>query len=449
MTLLAGKKGNRADTPKSETVVSVSGLSKQYRLAGGFRDRLRWPGRSKTRKDSNGIWALRDVSFSLKRGESLGIIGKNGSGKSTLLQIVAGISAPTLGSVSLNGTVGALLELGTGFYPEFTGRENVFLAGAVLGFSRRQILSRLEEIRDFSEIGDFFDQPVRTYSNGMFLRLAFAVQACLRPDIFLVDEVLSVGDIFFQQKCNKRMEELMEQGMSLILVSHDHLAIQKYGNKTLLLNDGVPVFLGSPAEAIGLYHSMHRPPERRTKECAGPARFDGFDCVSDEGRVKLRELVIRGEAGQGPDQGFQTGELITLEYAFEIVRDMEVPVAALQIVNRLNITVHGKSSLHTNAEVPARVAAGSVVRVRQTLQLSCEPGEYLLGLGLAETSAETHRNAADLETSLLDNLVHYLLMVRIQRPLMIKPRSTGVKRPFYGVANLPGTCAIEVLEPDS
>lgn len=447
-----------------EPLVSVSGLSKKYRLFHGSQERLRHAlqrtlPRSGGDRAGEEFWALRDISFSLGRGEVLGVLGKNGAGKSTLLQVLAGISAPSEGSVSVSGTAGALLELGAGFYPEFTGRENVFLAGAVLGFSRKQIQARLEEIRDFAEIGEFFDQPVRTYSNGMFLRLAFAVQAGLRPDVFLVDEVLSVGDIFFQQKCHLRMEELLRDGMSLVLVSHDVCAIQKYSTRALLLDRGRPVFLGSPAEAVGLYHKLDQPARSAAPPPAGPgpraeepplpepAKDRGASMVSDEGKARLIDFSITGERGQGPEAGFCTGETLRFDYAFEVLKELETPVAGIQILNRLNINIHGKSSLHTGAPVPEKVAAGSVIRVRQEIRMDLESGEYILGLLLGEMPRDVFHAAAKLDTEVLESRVLYVIIARAGAPLVLLPAPRGLKRPFYGMADLPGACAVEIQEP--
>ena len=166
------------------------------------------------------FWALRDVSFSINRGETVGIIGRNGAGKSTLLQMICGTLTPTVGDIEVNGRVAALLELGAGFNPEFSGRDNVYLNGSVLGLSKSEIDKKFQEILDFADIGDFIDQPVKTYSSGMYVRLAFAVQACIDPEILIVDEALAVGDIGFQYKCFKRMEMLKQKGTTIIMVTH-------------------------------------------------------------------------------------------------------------------------------------------------------------------------------------------------------------------------------------
>ena len=204
-----------------------------------------------------GFQALADISFEVRPGEVLGVIGENGSGKTTLLQIVAGILSPTEGRISTRGRKAALLELGSGFDPEFTGRENVQINGAILGLSDREILGRMDEILEFADIGDFADRPVKTYSAGMSLRLAFAVQACLSPDVLLVDEVLSVGDVFFQLKCHRRIEKLVSRGAALILVSHNMAQVEKYCGRVLVLDRGRCDFLGDPNVAVHRYLSRH------------------------------------------------------------------------------------------------------------------------------------------------------------------------------------------------
>jgi lipopolysaccharide transport system ATP-binding protein len=205
----------------------------------------------------------------VRRGESVGIIGRNGSGKSTLLQIIAGTLTPTHGRVEVSGRVGALLELGSGFNPEFTGRENLFLNGIILGATPEQMRAKTAEIEDFAEIGEFIDQPVKTYSSGMLLRLAFAVQISLVPDILIVDEALSVGDVFFAQKCTRRMKELQARGTTLLFVSHDMALIRDLCERAIYLRQGSVSFQGAKDTAIALYFQSGSP-RRPSRELLGP-----------------------------------------------------------------------------------------------------------------------------------------------------------------------------------
>ncbi len=207
-------------------------------------------GRWESSRFSREFWALRNLSFEVKKGDSLGIIGRNGSGKSTLLQIIAGTLTPTTGTVRVNGRVAALLELGSGFNPEFSGRENVILNGMILGLTQREILDRFDDIAAFADIGEFLEQPVKTYSSGMMLRLAFAVQTQIKPDILIVDEALSVGDALFQKRCFQQMESLRNNGCTLLFVSHDQESIRTLTSHALLLRDGVSRAYGLSSEVL-------------------------------------------------------------------------------------------------------------------------------------------------------------------------------------------------------
>jgi ABC-type polysaccharide/polyol phosphate transport system ATPase subunit len=243
---------------QSELAIRVRDASKMYRIYDRPRDRLKqmlWRGR---RVYGREFWALRGVSFEVQRGEAVGIIGRNGSGKSTLLQIIAGTLAPTEGEVEVSGRVAALLELGSGFNPEFTGRENVFLNGAILGIGRDDINDRFDEIAAFADIGEFIDQPVKIYSSGMMLRLAFAVQAHLQPDVLIVDEALSVGDLYFQHKCMRRIKQLVDQGTTLLFVSHDTATVKRFCRRGLWLEAGQAHYYGEAGVAAEKYLAFTR-----------------------------------------------------------------------------------------------------------------------------------------------------------------------------------------------
>jgi len=243
-----------------EYAISVESLSKCYevyptpkdRLKQFFIPRIQEVFRIPRTQYFNEFWALQNVSFNIKKGETVGIIGRNGSGKSTLLQIICGTLNPTSGSVITRGRVAALLELGSGFNPEFTGRENVYLNGAILGLSKEEIDEKFEEIVKFSEIGEFLDQPIKTYSSGMVVRLAFAVQAHVQPDVLIVDEALAVGDIFFQQKCTRFMRDNLSE-CTKFLVTHDMQAIYNFCSRVILLESGRITYIGDVKEGIETY----------------------------------------------------------------------------------------------------------------------------------------------------------------------------------------------------
>lgn len=239
-----------------EVAVSLKGVSKCYKRYAHPADRLKeilLPHKNRAEE----FWALRDIDLEIYRGETLGIIGENGSGKSTMLQIIAGTLTPTAGQVNVHGRISALLELGSGFNPEFTGRQNVFFNGRVLGLTQAEVEQKFSQIEAFADIGDFIDQPVKTYSSGMFVRLAFAVAIHVDPEILIVDEALAVGDIFFQQKCFKALETIRDRGASIIFVSHDPQTLVKLCDRAVILQHGHLKYAGSPADMVAKYTEIH------------------------------------------------------------------------------------------------------------------------------------------------------------------------------------------------
>lgn len=243
----------RLRSPNPWPAIRTRGVSKSYHIYNNPRDRLKQILFGKWKTYYREFWALENIDLEIQRGEAVGIIGRNGSGKSTLLQLICGTLAPTRGEVNVNGRISALLELGSGFNMEFTGRENVFINAAILGLSRPQILERFDAIAAFADIGEFLDRPVKTYSTGMLVRLAFAVQVGIDPDILIVDEALSVGDIFFQQKCMRRMRQLREKGVTILFVSHDLAMVRDFCDNALYLANGKSAFYGPSHLAIQQY----------------------------------------------------------------------------------------------------------------------------------------------------------------------------------------------------
>ena len=240
----------------SETAILVDHVSKMYKLYDKPMDRLKESLGLSHKKKYKEHFALNDVSFQVHRGETVGIIGTNGSGKSTILKIITGVLNPTGGTVQVNGRISALLELGAGFNQEYSGIENVYLNGTMIGFSREEIDAKLDEILRFADIGDFVYQPVKTYSSGMFVRLAFAIAINIDPEILIVDEALSVGDVFFQAKCYRKFEEFKEMGKTILFVSHDLSSIGKYCDRVVLLNNGVKLAEGGAKEMVNLYRKV-------------------------------------------------------------------------------------------------------------------------------------------------------------------------------------------------
>ena len=234
-------------------VIELSGVSKKYNLYDAPGDRLREFFSPRRRQHHREHWAIRDVSVTIRKGETFCIVGENGSGKSTLLKLMVGILQPTSGAVEIRGRVTALLELGSGFNPEFTGRQNVFLNGAILGLASREVSAKLDQILEFAEIGAYIDQPVKTYSSGMVVRLAFAVAVHLDPDILIVDEALAVGDIYFRQRCMRKIHELRSRGVTIVYVTHDVSDVKALGDRTLWLDEGRVVETGDAREVAVKY----------------------------------------------------------------------------------------------------------------------------------------------------------------------------------------------------
>jgi lipopolysaccharide transport system ATP-binding protein len=286
----------------SDIVISARGLSKQYRigdvqtrhctlrdqiteaLSVPLRIRSRFSGyRWRPKKNHNSIWALEDISFDVREGEVVGVIGRNGAGKSTLLKVLSRITEPTSGYVDVKGRVGCLLEVGTGFHPELTGRENVYLNGAILGMQRQEIVRKFDEIVAFAEVDKFLDTPVKRYSTGMYMRLGFAVAASLDPEILVVDEVLAVGDAAFQKKCLGRMAGVAKEGRTVIFVSHNMPAIQSLCNRCLFIDSGRLKAAGSLQDGIGMYHrSMEEVPQSG---------------VADFKEISITTLTVNGAVG--------------------------------------------------------------------------------------------------------------------------------------------------------
>ena len=283
--------------------IKVEHLSKCYQMYAAPRDRLKQFVLPRLQRLAGQMpcqyyrefWALKDVSFEVKKGETVGIIGRNGSGKSTLLQMICGTLNPTSGSVQTNGRIAALLELGSGFNPEFTGRENVYMNAAVLGLHQDEIDARFDDIAAFADIGDFIEQPVKTYSSGMLVRLAFAVQAVIDPDIFIVDEALAVGDERFQRKCFARLEELKSRGSSILFVSHSPASIIELCDRTLLLNHGARLMYGPAPQAVQAYQKLIYAPAEEELQLAQEYRAADLLGINTASVIQGESTLISNE----------------------------------------------------------------------------------------------------------------------------------------------------------
>lgn len=365
-----------------EPAVSVQGVSKAYRIWSSPAARLTSPLLSSLARILPGggflqeraaasyhdFWALRDINFDVARGDSLGIVGRNGSGKSTLLQIISGILQPTAGQASVRGRVAALLELGSGFSTEFTGRENVYLNGAVLGFSRAQMDERFDRIAAFADIGEFMDQPVKTYSSGMLVRLAFAVQVQVEPDILIVDEALAVGDALFQKRCFQQIERLRSSGTTLIFVSHDQESIRTLTSRSVLLKAGRQYAYGSSSEVLLEYrrqlHEEERAHlERETKRLsAGQAspRTPVADARRSFGDLEAEIRSVRiYDRNEQECNTFYPGDPITIRIECIAHTNLAKLNIGLRIRNKEGIKVYSWGTLNQDISIWSGRKAGS------------------------------------------------------------------------------------------
>lgn len=383
---------------EKKVAIQVKGLEKAYKLYDKPSDRLKEAlgfGRKKRYKEH---YALKGVDMTIYQGETVGIIGTNGSGKSTILKIITGVLNQTGGSVHVNGRISALLELGAGFNMEYNGIENIYLNGTMIGFSKKEIDAKMDDILNFADIGDYVYQPVKTYSSGMFVRLAFAVAINIEPEILIVDEALSVGDVFFQAKCYHKFEEFKEMGKTIVFVSHDLSSISKYCDRVVLLNQGVKLGEGSPKEMIDAYkqvlvgqyvpaaddHSLLSDKEITAAAAAAAGTVKG------EVNPELLEYGTKDAMITGykitDDMGRETSALlkgkectITMQVHFE--HDIEAPIFAFTIKNIKGVEITGTNTMVEKAFL-SPVRAGSDMEITFTQKIDLQGGEYLLSFGV-------------------------------------------------------------------
>lgn len=392
----------------SAPILDVQDVSKDYRLWHSPSDRLTaplleaiaglpalppsWRERFKQSalKRARHFQALQSLSFQLKRGESLGIIGRNGAGKSTLLQIIAGTLTPTTGKVSCSGRVAALLELGSGFNLDFTGRENVLLNASLQGMTTTEAEAALSSVESFASIGDFLDQPVKTYSSGMMVRLAFAAQTILEPELFIVDEALAVGDIFFQAQCARFFKQRLAAGMTLLLVSHDLPSVKALCRNAIVLHEGRAVFHGPSAEAVSFFHALHQPKKQETAVILTPResrlheneRRNWRPETSEAGSRTVEIVTVRLLDSQGRRAAvFELGSEITCECVLESKVDAQELQFSMEVTTRHNFVVFGVSSCHLDLPL-FQATAGEQFLVRYKWTASLGAGEYLVDVAV-------------------------------------------------------------------
>jgi lipopolysaccharide transport system ATP-binding protein len=410
-------------TNSDDIAIRVQNLSKCYQIYDKPHDRLKqslYPRMQRLigqppKQYYREFWALKDVSFEVKKGETIGIVGRNGSGKSTLLQIICGTLAPTAGGVETKGRIAALLELGSGFNPEFTGRENIYMNGAVLGLNREEIDDRLDAIMSFADIGQFIDQPVKTYSSGMSVRLAFAVQAQVDPDILIVDEALSVGDAKFQAKCFARLKQLIDNGTSILLVTHSSEQVVTHCSAAILLNNGVQLEAGEPRHVVNRYMDLLFGKGKRAIDPPSPSNTVPQGEIKAKASYQLSHTcdVFATRAGYNPHEyrwgdgttsildfylaaddepypsAITAGQVITLVVSVKFHCDLLRPILGITIKTKDGVTISGiNSEMADVTALQAFLKKGLVIHGKFNFRCGLAPGDYFISIGIATRESE-------------------------------------------------------------
>ncbi len=381
-----------------DIAIKVENLSKVYKLYNAPIDRMKEALHPFKKSYHKEFYALNDLSFEIKKGETVGIIGKNGSGKSTLLKIITGVLTPTAGKVAVNGRISALLELGAGFNPEYTGMENIYFQGNLMGFEREEMEAKVQEILDFADIGDFIHQPVKNYSSGMFARLAFAVAINVEPEILIVDEALSVGDMAFQAKCFNKFKEFRDKGITILFVTHSTDLIIKYCQSAILINEGVKIKDGDCKDTVETFRKLMVNIARKNVEQEEEKQAK----KEDKPLVKQRNLkeqltvnptpIVYGsmeaeiiDFGIINDKGIITNQLYhdedyVIQMTVKFDTDVIDPIFAYTLKSVDGLELTGTNSLNLN-QVFGRIKAGEKVTVRFNQNMILNSGQYLLSLG--------------------------------------------------------------------
>lgn len=443
-----------------EIAVSVKNLSKAYRIFDSPGKRLSY--HLFHTNAGTDFWALRNVSFDIKKGEAFGIIGKNGSGKSTMLQILAGIIKATEGTVEVNGRIAALLELGSGFNPESTGYENIYMNAAILGVKKNEIEKKIQEIVDFADIGDFIHQPVKTYSSGMYIRLAFAVAINVDADIILIDEALAVGDVFFRQKCYAKLNKMKKEGKTIILVSHGMNEVEQFCDRALLLSKSEVVMVGDSRDAVQRYYvidqeeDMKEEPEEEAEtkevskknlqqnfsEWAGPGN-GVYNCTVDNekevgnGKARFLKIGIFDKSGN-PKQVFHQGEEAYFYYEVEVKQEINVPLAGIVFYDQRNTIIFGKDSMQTYVRVPAKVEKGSTVKILFNIKMDIAVGEYTFDAGFNSMKMSDFKQRENRNQEEVNSTIDRILCLPKAGSFAVHERLKGtpMKIMFHGCCDL-------------
>lgn len=385
----------------SEYVIEVSNVDKVYKLFDSNKARVADTLGLTRKKNYKEHYALKNMSFAVKQGECVGLIGTNGSGKSTILKIITGVLSPTRGDVHVDGRISALLELGAGFNQEYTGIENIYLNGTMLGYSKEEIDAKLDDILNFADIGEFVFQPVKTYSSGMFVRLAFAVAINIDPEILIVDEALSVGDVFFQAKCYKKFEEFKAAGKTILFVSHDLGAISKYCDRAVLINKGDKVAEGTPKDMIDIYKKILVGQEPVLSSKVDLADAFGTDSQGDadqtgtsnwksnyqinpnvneygDGRASIVDFAVIDDNGNYTN-AIMKGSTFTVKSKVHFNTDIENPIFTLTFKTLKGIDVTGTNTMYEKCDV-GLCKEGSEYVATFTQRMDMQGGEYLMSI---------------------------------------------------------------------
>ncbi|MXP52134.1 ABC transporter ATP-binding protein [Pantoea sp. Seng] len=370
------------------THILVSGVGKAYKIYQRKVHRLmEWiiPG---IKSQHSLKWILKDINNEINEGEAVGIIGINGAGKSTLLKLITGTAKPTTGKIDISGRVAAMLELGMGFHADFTGRQNVYMSGQLLGLSVEQINQLMPEIESFAEIDDYIDQPVRVYSSGMQVRLAFSVATAIRPDILIIDEALSVGDAYFQHKSFERIREFRRKGTTLLLVSHDKQAIQSICDRAILLNKGEVAMEGEPEAVMDFYNALLADKEKKSIKLS---INDGkLATLSGTGEARISRIDLLNENNESVES-LQVGQAVSLKIQAEIYEDIDELVVGYVIKDRLGQPVFGTNTHHMR-NVLSELTAGKKLEYTFSFDANLGVGSYSIAVALHSSDTHVARN---------------------------------------------------------
>lgn len=384
------------------SLLTVKNLGKAYRVyASEFQRIGRWFGISTKPKEEH--WVLKHVNFSIHAGEAIGIVGQNGAGKSTLLKMITGTLQPTEGNVQVNGRIAAILELGMGFTPDLTGRQNVYHAAGLMGFTADRIDEVIKEIEAFAEIGTYFDEPVRTYSSGMQMRVAFAVATAIRPEILIVDEALSVGDSYFQHKSFDRIREFQQQGTTLLIVSHDRGSIQALCNRAILLEKGTVIKDGKPEEVMDFYNALIAEKENATVQLR-ELEDGSVQTRSGSGEATIGPVTLHNAAGERIEY-VPVGESVSLRINAKVNSAIPELVVGYLIKDRLGQPVYGTNTHHMGCKV-SDLQAGESLDYSFNFTANLGPGSYSVAVALHTTDSHLSRNYEWVDLTLVFNVVN-------------------------------------------